>query len=476
MAELVDAPDSKSGARKGVGVRFPPSALRLAVSIVRRPRASRSPRALLAGLAAAGLAAVASGCGGSQVSACAQVEYTGTGDPDLVVVSDLPLQGAASRESRQINDAIRAQLQERGFRAGAHTIGFQACDDSTAVAGKSDPGVCASNAAEYADDDSKVIGVIGPLDSRCAAILIPVLNLASGGGIPIVSPTNTYPCLTRGGAGCDLSEPGKYYPSGARNYLRVVGNDVFQGAAAAEFAREKGVRRVYVLHDNEAYGVGMATSFRGAARKLGIEVVGFEGWHSAATSHTSLFERVKGKRADAVFLGGLIGQNGARVIEDKVRVLGPNDGDVRLLASDGFAKQQTIDRAGAAANGMYVVAAGVPVARLPAAAKRFTTAFAARSLGGRSPHPSAIYGAQAAKVMLDAIATSNGTRGDVTARLFGTEVTDGLLGTFGFDANGDPADASGPVVGFTIFKVARGLQVETVIDPEGSSVRAAAGG
>ena len=26
VAELVDAPDSKSGARKGVGVRFPPSA------------------------------------------------------------------------------------------------------------------------------------------------------------------------------------------------------------------------------------------------------------------------------------------------------------------------------------------------------------------------------------------------------------------------------------------------------------------
>ena len=68
--------------------------------------------------------------------------------------------------------------------------------------------------------------------------------------------------------------------------------------------------------------------------------------------------------------------------------------------------------------------------------------------------------------MLDAIAKSDGTRGDVTARLFETEVTDGLLGTFRFDANGDPADATGPVVGFTIFKADRGLEVETTIDPE----------
>ena len=436
----------------------------------------RGQRILLVGLVVAGLAVVVSGCGVSQASACAQVEYTGTGSPDLVLVSDLPLQGAASRESRQINHAIRAQLQERGFRAGAHTIGFQACDDSTQAAGKSDAGRCASNANTYADDDSKVIGVIGPLDSRCAAILIPALNQASGGGIPIVSPTNTYPCLTRGGAGCDLSEPDKYYPSGRRNYLRVVGNDVFQAAAAAEFARDRGVKRVYVLHDNEAYGVGMAASFRAAARWLGIEVVGFEGWDAGATSYTSLFEKAKARRADAIFLGGLIEQNGAGVIRDKVRVLGPNDGEVELLASDGFAKQQTIDEAAAAADGMVIAAAGVPAGRLPEAAKRFNAAFAARYLEGKPPHPSAIYGAEAAKVMFDAIAKSDGTRSDVITRLFETRVKDGLLGTFGFDENGDPADATGPVVSFTIFKVARGLTVDTTIDPEASTVRAAARG
>ena len=35
--------------------------------------------------------------------------------------------------------------------------------------------------------------------------------------------------------------------------------------------------------------------------------------------------------------------------------------------------------------------------------------------------------------------------------MFATEVTDGLLGSFKFNENGDPEDASGAVVGFTIY-------------------------
>ena len=74
--------------------------------------------------------------------------------------------------------------------------------------------------------------------------------------------------------------------------------------------------------------------------------------------------------------------------------------------------------------------------------------------------------------MLDAIAASDGTA-RVTARLFDARVTDGLLGTFRFDRNGDPAAASGPVVGFTIFRADRSLKVETTIEPAPSTVRAA---
>ena len=147
VAELVDAPDSKSGARKGVGVRFPPSAFRTCTTVIRRVRGIRSgARVVAAGVVGCGLALVAAGCGTSEAAACARVEYPGTGAPDLVLVSSLPLRGPFRAESAQINDAIRAQLKTRRFKAGDHTIGFQACDDSTAAAGGSDPGQCAENA------------------------------------------------------------------------------------------------------------------------------------------------------------------------------------------------------------------------------------------------------------------------------------------------------------------------------------------
>ncbi|MGL6278780.1 MAG: branched-chain amino acid ABC transporter substrate-binding protein, partial [Gaiella sp.] len=308
-------------------------------------------RALLAGSIVAGLALVALGCAGAERSACAAVEFEGGGTPDLVLASSLPLQGGSGIEARQINEAISAELRTRGYRAGDHTVGFRSCDDSTAEAGGSEPGACSANANAFADDED-VIGVIGPLDSKCAAILVPVLGRASTGAIPVISPSNTDPCLTRAGGGCDASEPEKYYAAGVRNYFRVAASDIVQGAANAELARDAGVRRVAVLHDGEAEGIGLATYFRAAARSLGIEVVAFDAWNPEDTGYVRQLERIRAKRPDGVFLAGHVDRNGGQLIRDKVAVLGPNDGAVKLLASDGFAPAKTLAAAGVAAEGM----------------------------------------------------------------------------------------------------------------------------
>ncbi len=139
-----------------------------------------------------------------------------------------------------------------------------------------------------------MIGVIGTFNSGCAAIIIPVLNQASDGGIPMVSPANTWPCLTINiPGGCDATDPDKYYPSGTRNYVRVVPHDVYQGAAQAEFMKSQGVTSVYILNDKEAYGLGVATTTRKAAESVGIKIAGFEAWDPKATSYTSQFQKIK---------------------------------------------------------------------------------------------------------------------------------------------------------------------------------------
>jgi branched-chain amino acid transport system substrate-binding protein len=406
-------------------------------------------------------------------SSCTAVEYEGDGEPDVLLASDFPLQGSSRTQTIQIVEAIRYLLEQANYKAGDHNVAFQSCDDATAQAGKWDSGKCSTNAQAYASNE-KVVGVIGTFNSGCAAIEIPVLNQAPGGGVAMISPANTYVCLTEGGPGCDGTEPDKYYPSGSRNYARVVANDAYQGAAVAEFAKAQGVTSVYILNDKEAYGLGVATNFRNAAENVGIKVAGFEAWDPKASSYEALFRKISGTGADAVFLGGLIDENGAQVIKDKVAVLGPNDGKVKLFVPDGFTTQQTIDEAPEAAPGMFLSVAGVPIDKFEGKGAEFAEAFKPR-LGGKNIDPYAIYGAQAAEVMLNAIAASDGSRADVIAKLFEQKINDGYLGTFEINENGDPGGAEGAVVGFTIYKATDKLQTVTTISPKPEVVEAARG-
>ena len=238
----------------------------------------------------------------------------------------------------------------------------------------------------------------------------------------------------------------------------------------------EGTTKLYILNDKEAYGLGVATNTRNAAEHLGIEVVGFEAWDPKASNYEALMNKIKDSGADGVFLGGLIDENGAQVIKDKVKVLGDNEG-VKLYMPDGFTTQQTIDEAGVPnTQGAYFSVAGVPTDEFTGAAADFIAEFEP-TLGGDPVDPYAVYGAQAAVVLLDAIANSapEYSRADVIAQVFETKVTGGFLGDFEINENGDPSLASGAVVGFTIYKGEDELVPETVLSPQEEVVDAARG-
>ena len=361
-----------------------------------------------------------------------------SGSGQFTVVSDLPLQGASKLQTDQMVKAIDYVLKQHDYKAGKYTVQYQSCDDSTQQAGKWDAATCTSNANEYARNQS-VIGVIGTFNSGCAELEVPVLNRVS---TAMISPANTWPGLTiKSGL---PGEPDKYYPTGTRNYARVVAVDNSQGAVDATFAKSIGVKRVYVLNDKEAYGLGVANYFKKAAEKLGLQVVGFDAWDGKQPNYQSLMQKVKATNPDAIFLGGLICENGGQLIKDKVDVMGPNDGAVKLIAPDGFTTDATLTgqgSAGAAGEGMYSSVAGVPADQLKGAGKEFVDAFQQEnSLPSLEPYTA--YAAQAAEVLLSAIENSDGTRASVTKNLFGMQVTDGILGTFTIDDNGDISGAN----------------------------------
>ena len=286
-----------------------------------------------------------------------------------------------------------------------------------------------------------MIGVIGTYNSGCAAVEIPVLNKAPGGGLAMVSPGNTFVCLTEPGSICKPNEPDVYYPSGKRNYIRVVPNDAVQMAGLATFANEQGIHNPFVLvAADDPTSKGQADTFEGAAKSLGMNIAGVQQWDQNAKSYTDLMKKVKASGADAVLLAGLLEQNGAQIIKDKVAVLGPNDGSVKLLAPDGFAQQSTIDQAGAATKGMFVSQPGKVPSSLTGEGSVFVKELRSQ-LGDQPIEVFAPYAGQAAEVLMPAIQSGHATRAGVIASLFKTHVNGGIIGSFSITASGDPSPA-----------------------------------
>jgi branched-chain amino acid transport system substrate-binding protein len=439
---------------------------------------------LLAGIVGA-LALVAAGCGGSDdesssgggnvsalpASSCSPLEYKGEGDPDVLIATDFPMQGSSRTQTLQIVGAARLLLDQQDWKAGDQNVALQVCDDSTAQAAKWDPDKCSRNAHAYAQNES-LIGVIGTFNSGCAAIEIPVLNQAPGGGLMLLSPANTYGCLTEPCAG---NEPEKYYPSGTRNYARVAPSDPNQGAVMAEFAKAQGVNSIYILNDKEAYGLGVAKNFQGAAEALGMKVTGFSAYDPKQANFRAIFTRIKATNPDGIFIGGLVDENSGQLINDKVAVLGPNSGDVKLFLPDGFTADAVFQRSEGGtpnAKDAFFSVAGVGIDKYTGEAKTFIEDFK-KTIPGKSVDPYAILGAQAARVLLDSIANSDGSRASVIEEVFKTKIDNGLIGSFEINENGDITGAKGAALLFTIYKGTNKLVTFKTAAPKANLVDAA---
>jgi branched-chain amino acid transport system substrate-binding protein len=398
------------------------------------------------------------------LKACGPVQYGGAGAPGALIVSDLPLRGDSKERSTQMNDAIRLVLEGADWHAGGTTVGFQACDDSSPQTGLWTKAICQANARAYAADPS-VLAVIGTYNSGCAELEIPILGRAPDGGVAMVSPGNTAICLTETSPECAGGTPGSLYPK-AHNYVRVVPNDAYQGAGLATFAGGEGVRIAYVLYaGGDPTSLGQAKTFRGAAKQAGIDVVGFTSWNPKATSYTALMEKVGGAEPDAVLLAGLTEENGARLIKDKVAVLGPNSG-VKLLAPDGFAQQSTIDLAGKASKGMFASVPGVVPQNLKGPGKQLVAALKKQVAGPVELY--APYAGQAAEVVLTALEGASASRAAVITGVAHAKVKNGITGSFDILPSGDPS--VGPI---TISRAGKTFVPDTVVDPSAKLVAAA---
>jgi branched-chain amino acid transport system substrate-binding protein len=382
-------------------------------------------------LAAAAIAALAAaGCSSSS----SPVSAAPSGNT-VNIYSSLPMQGSSSAQTIPMVNGIKLALSQAHNKAGNFTVKYTALDDSTAAAGKWDPSQTAANAREAATDANAVY-YIGEFNSGASEVSIPILNQA---GLAQVSPANTYVGLTTDLPGSASGEPQKYYPVGTRNYLRIVPIDSIQAASDLMAMKQAGCTKVAVANDKEAYGAGLAKLLELEKGMYGVTIVSNTGIDPTAANFRSYASTISTQGANCFFFAGIV-SNGAVQITKDVNAALP---DAKIFGGDGVCTSAFTQ----------ATQGGVPAP----IAKQIECTVATQNLsaypGGKSfladykaayhvshPDPYAIYGYAAMELGLHTIASlgaGGNNKADVLRALFAMKSTSSVLGSFGFNKDGD---------------------------------------
>ncbi len=290
-------------------------------------------------LTACGSRASNSGSGGS-----------GSGSTTVTIGVDAPLTGSLSALGIGIQNSVDLAVKtaNKTNEVPGVTFKMEALDDKAA------PQQGSLNATQLVGDSS-VIGVVGPLNSGVALTMQKTFNNAN---LVEVSPANTNPALTQG--------PNWQTGTKARpfaSYFRTATTDAIQGPFAAQFAYSTlGKKKVFLVDNKDAYGVGLVGTFKDEFTKLGGTVAGQDHVTSGASDFSSTVNAIKSSGADFVYFGGEYPD--AAPLTKQLKAAGDN---ISVIGGDGNYDPTYVKLAGTAANGDYATSVGAPVESLPSA-------------------------------------------------------------------------------------------------------------
>ncbi|HEX5308643.1 MAG TPA: branched-chain amino acid ABC transporter substrate-binding protein [Solirubrobacteraceae bacterium] len=376
-------------------------------------------------LAALALCTALPGCGGVGTSPAAE-----TVGSQLTIYSGLPLQGPDGPISRQIVGGEKLALADAGGHVGRFTVSFVSLDDSNTKTGDWDPDVTSANAKAVAQDPT-TIAYIGDFNSGATAISLPLIN---GAGIPQASPASPYVGLTSSlDAGQD--EPERFYPTGKRTFARIAPGDPVQAAAQVAAMRALGVKRVYLLADQDPFDAPLAAIVAGDAQAAGIKVLGPDTLTIAAGDNFSgEVSKVAESGAQAVFVSATATEQAAQLFRE-LHAAAPR---MSLLAASAMLNPLFTANLAAAEALSTIGSPLLPERSYPPSAQVVLQRY--RRQFGEAADPYALYGYEAMSAVLAAIRAA-GTHGDdrqaVTARLLSTHDRRSVLGAYSIAASGE---------------------------------------
>jgi len=386
-------------------------------------RTRRFCQATSALIVVAACVTLASGCGSVSGASSSQGNQ-------LTVYSSLPLQGPSGAISTQIVGGEKLALHDSGGRIGPFKISYDSLDDSSPTSGQWDPGVTASNAKTAANDPS-TIAYLGDYNSAATAISLPLINAAD---ILQVSPASPYAGLTSSAyAGQD--EPERFYPTGRRSFARLQPGDPAQARAQVQLMRDLGVRRVYVLDDQDPFGLPLAQMVAADAEHAGISLAAHDSLDTTATtSFVGEVSKIAQSGAQAVFFAG--GTTPATV--SLWQQLHAADPRLWLLGSSTMVNATFTSSIGAAAARTLFTTPILPVSHYPDSAQRVLAVY--RRQFHEQPEAYALFGYEAMSATLRAIARAGAhgnNRQAVIDALFSAGPHDSVIGRYAIEPDGE---------------------------------------
>jgi len=360
-------------------------------------------------------------------------------DDTIKIYTSWPLSGGTQAIGDSMLKAARLALEHYLADNGGGPLGLNVeivpLDDASPTTGAWDGQIEAENAQRCVNDPQCMV-YFGTYNSGAAKVSMPITNEA---GMAHISPANSYPGLTRACETCEAGEPDIYRPTGVVNYFRNAPTDDLEGPAAASWAYCLGYDKVFILDDTQVYGAGVADEFEAQAEAIGMEVVGRESVESTDIDFRSLLNKVRASGAEMVFGGFVLDSGGPQVIQ-QMGELGLFDEGIKFMGPNGIVDASLVEQAGGPdiVNGNVVLTFPglLPSLLATEGGQRFYNDYVAAH--GQDPTPYAVYAYDAMFIILDSIVRAGvAERGAILEAMRATSDFEGIIGTYGFDENGD---------------------------------------
>ncbi len=248
----------------------------------------------------------------------------------------------------------------------------------------------------------------------CSGSSIPASKVYAEEGVLQISPASTNP---------------RYTDDGGWNTFRVCGRDDQQGqVAGAYIAREFRSQRVAVLHDNSAYGKGLADETRKAMNAAGMQETLYAAYTPGERDYSALVSRMKEAGVSVIYVGGYHTEAGLILRQAKEQGM-----NVTLIGGDALVTNEFWQITGDAGSGTLMTFASDPRRRSTAA--DVVQAFRSRNV---DPEGYVLYTYAAIQIWAQAVAKANSTDPRrVADTLRGSGPWTSVLGETSFTPRGD---------------------------------------